>query len=106
MNFKRLNYTEPAVLRGIVAAVVALLGAVGVTVGTDLSALADACIVVVSLAVPIVQAVTTRAAVVSPATADREVEQAQALAAGDLPVTKHHVTPQTPGKADHAAGDQ
>lgn len=101
MNFKRLNYTEPAVLRGIVAALIALLGAVGVTVGTDLSGLADACIVVVSLAVPLVQAATTRAAVVSPATADADVATAQALAADELPVTKHHVVPQTPGVADH-----
>lgn len=103
MNFKRLNYTEPAMWRGVVTALIALLGAVGVTVTSDLSALVDSLIVAASLALPLVQAVTTRAAVVSPATNAAAVNTAHAVAAGDIPVTKHHVTPQTPDVADHAA---
>jgi len=100
MNFKRLNYREPAMWRGVVTALIALLGAVGVTVTSDLSALVDSLIVAASLALPIVQAVTTRAAVVSPATADKEVGIATGLATGGLTPTVH---PQTPGVADHAA---
>lgn len=100
MNFKRLEYTEPAMWRGVVTALIALLGAVGVTVTADLSALVDSLIVAASLALPLVQAVTTRAAVVSPATADKEVGIATGLATGGLKPTGH---PQTPGVADHAA---
>jgi len=100
VNFKRLDYTEPALWRGVVTALIALLGAVGVTVTSDLSALVDSLIVAASLALPLVQAVTTRAAVVSPATADKEVGIATGLATGGLTPTVH---PQTPGVADHAA---
>lgn len=100
MNFKTLNYREPAMWRGVVTALIALLGAVGVTVTSDLSALVDSLIVAASLALPLVQAVTTRAAVVSPATADKEVGIATGLATGGLTPTVH---PQTPGVADHAA---
>lgn len=46
------------------------------------------------------------AAVVPAEQAAADVQTAQTLATGDLPVTKHHVTPQTPGKADHAAGEE
>jgi len=100
VNFKRLDYTEPALWRGVVTALIALLGAVGVTVTSDLSALVDSLIVAASLALPLVQAVTTRAAVVSPATADKEVGIATGLATGGLTPTVH---PQTPGVDDHAA---
>ena len=100
MNFKRLEYTEPAMWRGVVTALIALLGAVGVTVNADLSTFVDSLIVAASLALPLVQAVTTRAAVVSPATADKEVGIATGLATGGLTPTVH---PQTPGVADHAA---
>lgn len=102
MNFKRLEYTEPAMWRGVVTALIALLGAVGVTVTADLSTFVDSLIVAASLALPLVQAVTTRAAVVSPATADKEVGIATGLATGGLTPTVH---PQTPGVADHAADE-
>lgn len=100
MNFKRLNYTEPAMWRGVVTALIALLGAIGVNVTADLSALVESLIVAASLALPLVQAVTTRAAVVSPATNAKDVNNAHEVAAGGITVTRHE---QTPGVADHAA---
>ena len=64
--FRKLNYTEPAVLRGIVTALIALASAVGFTVNTDLSGKADALIVLFTTVFPLIQALWTRFAVWSP----------------------------------------
>ena len=73
---RKLNYSEPAVLRGIITAIVALAAAVGFVVPANLSGAAEALIPVVAFLVPLVQALFTRKAVVSPATADRRVADA------------------------------
>lgn len=71
MKFSRLNYAEPAVLRGIVTAVVALLASLGFSATTDISGVAEVIIPIVSFLLPLLQSVWTRAAVFSPKTVDR-----------------------------------
>lgn len=65
-------YTEPARLRAIWAAVVALLGTLGVVINTDLNGVVEAVIVVVATLVPLLQGESTRA-VVSPARGDHDL---------------------------------
>lgn len=65
---KRLNYTEPSVLRGIITAVLALAAAIGFVVPANLSSLAEGLIPVVAFLVPLAQSLWTRQAVVSPET--------------------------------------
>lgn len=104
MNLKRLaEYTEPARVRAIVAAVIALAAALGIVLPFDLPGIAEAGIALLAVLIPVVQGEATRAAVVSPATNAAEVNAAHDAATGALPVTKHEVTPQTDGVADHAA---
>lgn len=57
------DYTEPALIRGVVAAVLQLCAALGVVLPFDLPGIAEAVIVIVAAAVPLIQAVTTRAKV-------------------------------------------
>jgi hypothetical protein len=74
---RKLNYTEPAVLRGIITAVLALAAAIGFVIPANLSGVAEGLIPVAAFLVPLVQALFTRKAVVSPATADQMVAQAR-----------------------------
>lgn len=90
MSWTKLNYTEPAVLRGIVAAVVGLATSLGVTLPTDLPGQLDAAIVALAAGIPLLQGVWTRLAVWSPKSKD----QAVARPLGE---------PQRPGLADHGA---
>lgn len=57
------DYTEPARIRAVVTAVVQLCGALGITLGFDLPGIAEALIVVLAVALPLIQGETTRAKV-------------------------------------------
>jgi len=102
VNLKRLaTYTEPARIRALAAAIVALAAALGLVLPFDLPGIAEAGIGVLAVLIPLIQGEVTRAAVVSPAT--NEAEVSAALDATPDSFTKHEVVPQTPGVADHAA---
>jgi hypothetical protein len=64
------NYVEPARIRAVVAAVLALCVALGITLPFDLPGVAEAAIGLLAVVVPLIQGETTRAAVVSPQRAD------------------------------------
>lgn len=70
VNFKRLNYSEPAVLRGIVAALVALAAALGFSVSTEINGAAEVLIPVIAFVLPLAQSLWTRAAVFAPKSVD------------------------------------
>ena len=57
------DYTEPARIRAVVAAVLALCGALGIVLPFDLPGIAEALIVVLSVVIPLVQGEATRAKV-------------------------------------------
>lgn len=59
-----LTRFEPARVRAVVAAVIALAGALGVTLGFDLPGIAEALLLVLAAVVPLVQGEATRAVVV------------------------------------------
>ena len=87
---KWLSYFEPARLRGVWVALVALLAALGVAVPAGWDGYVTAIVGVAAIVVPLVQAELTRRAVYSPATADRLAVQDPDLAGvhvgeGDLP---------------------
>ena len=67
---RHLDRVEPARLRAFWVALVALLAALGVTVGADLDGKVTAAIGLLAVLLPIVQGETTRAKVYSPATVD------------------------------------
>ena len=69
-GWKWLNYVEPARVRAVVAAVLALCVALGITLPFDLPGIAEAAIGLLAVVVPLIQGETTRAAVVSPQRAD------------------------------------
>lgn len=92
--FKKLNYNEPAVLRGIVTAALALAAALGFVATDEIKGAAEGLIPVVAFLLPLIQSVWTRQAVVP---AEKHVDQLAQVASG------YTVTPQTPGKPDHAA---
>jgi hypothetical protein len=75
---KLWNYTEPARLRAVVAAVVALCAALGIAIPFDLPAVAEAAIALLAVLVPLVQGESTRAAVFSPITHQEQVGRAAA----------------------------
>lgn len=68
-----LNYREPAVLRGIVTAALALAAALGFVIPADLSTTAEILVPAAALLVPLAQSVWTRAAVWSPRSHDEAV---------------------------------
>lgn len=92
MIWKKLNYREPAVLRGVVTAVLALAASLGIVLPTELPTDVEAAIVVLTTSLPVAQALWTRLAVFSPKSKDAAVAAARPLGA-----------PQRPGIADHAA---
>lgn len=86
-----LTKTEPAALVGAITALVTAGLTVAVAFGLDLTKEQIAALGVLAAAVvPLVQAIVTRAAVVSPATADARVEAAvaDATAAPELPAAR------------------
>lgn len=66
-----MRHVEPARLRAIWIAVVALLATAGVSVSADLDARVNAVIGVLAVLLPLIQGETTRAAVYSPATVEK-----------------------------------
>lgn len=62
-KIKWLELAEPARLRGIAAAVLALLVAVGVTTATELPGWVDGVLLIVGAVLPLVQGESTRAVV-------------------------------------------
>jgi Mg/Co/Ni transporter MgtE len=73
----RLNQIEPARLRAIWIAVVALLATAGVSVSADLDAKVTAVIGVLAVLLPLIQGESTRAAVYAPATVEQIHDQEQ-----------------------------
>jgi|SRR6478609_5225152 len=90
MKFTKLNYTEPAVLRGIVTAIVALLLSVGVTIPSEWNDIANQLIAGIALIAPIVGGIWTRRAVTSPAT----VKDLEAMWEASLPDADETITPE------------
>lgn len=74
--WNRIRTLEPARVRAVWVAVVALLVSLGVTVQTDLDSAVQALIVAVFTLLPLVQGETTRAKVVPVAKADRAARKA------------------------------
>ena len=68
--FKKLNYTEPSVLRGIITALVALAASLGFVATDEIKGAAEALIPIAAFLLPLVQSLWTRAAVFSPKTVD------------------------------------
>lgn len=66
--FQKLNYAEPAVIRGIVTALIALAAALGFVVTDNVRDTAEALIPVLAFVIPLLQSLWTRAAVFSPKT--------------------------------------
>ena len=66
----RLNYTEPAVLRGIITALIALAASLGFVATDEIKGAAEAIIPVVAFLLPLLQSIWTRFAVFSPKTVD------------------------------------
>jgi len=68
MSFRKLNWTEPSVLRGVITAVIALLASLGIVASDDIKGAAEGLIPVAAFVIPLVQSLWTRAAVFSPKT--------------------------------------
>lgn len=77
MKFSKLDYREPAVIRGVITAVLALAASLGFVASDDIKGVAEGLIPVVAFVVPLVQSLWTRQAVVSPETADARVAAAR-----------------------------
>lgn len=77
MSFSRPNYREPAVLRGIITALLALAASLGFVASDEIKGATEGLIPVVAFLVPLVQSLWTRQAVVSPETADARVAAAK-----------------------------
>jgi hypothetical protein len=75
---KRLDYSEPAVLRGILTALLALAASLGLVIPADLTAAAEGLIPAVAFLLPLVQAWWTRQSVYSPATHNEQLGKAAA----------------------------
>jgi len=68
VSFRKLNYTEPSVLRGIITAVLALAAALGFAATDEIKGAAEALIPLAAVLIPLVQSFWTRQAVYSPQT--------------------------------------
>lgn len=69
-GLRLLEYTEPARIRALVTAILALAAALGIVLPFDLPGIADALLLVLAVVLPLIQGETTRNAVVSPQRAD------------------------------------
>lgn len=81
-GLQKLDYSEPAVLRGIIAAALALAAALGFVATDEIEGAAEGLIPIAALLIPLIQSWATRQAVVSPQTSDAKVAQALASAEG------------------------
>lgn len=75
---KRLNYSEPAVLRGILTAVLVLAASLGFVIPADLPDKAETLIPVLAFVIPLLQALWTRIAVWSPKSHHEQLGKAAA----------------------------
>jgi hypothetical protein len=75
---KRLDYSEPSVLRGILTAVFALVASLGFVATDDVKGAAEALIPVAAFLIPLVQSWWTRQSVYSPATHNEQLGKAAA----------------------------
>ena len=75
---KWTDYTEPTLIRAVVAAVLQLCAALGIVLPFDLPGIAEAAIVLLAVLVPLIQGVTTRAKVWSQRSKDEAVGLAKA----------------------------
>lgn len=75
--FKKLDYTEPAVLRGIAVAGFGLATSIGFVVPQDLPGQVEVLIVGVTTVLPVLQALWTRMKVWSPKGKDEAVAVAR-----------------------------
>lgn len=64
---KKLNFTEPAVFRGIVTAVIALAASLGFVATDDIKGAAEALIPIAAVLIPLAQSLWTRRSVFAPA---------------------------------------
>jgi len=95
VNLQTVLYTEPARLYGYALTTLAIVALIVAAILSGDWSTVTPILVGLAIAGPAATE-ATRAAVVSPATADKEVGIATGLATGGL-------IPQTPGVADHAA---
>jgi hypothetical protein len=77
--FKKLNYGEPAVLRGIFTAIIALAASLGFVATEELEGVLEAAIPIAAFLIPLIQGWLTRGAVVP---ARKHVDQLAQVAAG------------------------
>lgn len=82
---QRVRDLEPARVRAVWAAMVALLVAVGVTVNTDLDAAVSALIVAVFTVLPLVQGESTRSKVVPVSKLEEAMLQDEGVGHGSTP---------------------
>jgi hypothetical protein len=68
--FKKLEYSEPAVLRGIVTALLALAASLGFVATDEIRGAAEVLIPAAALLIPLAQALWTRVSVWSPKSVD------------------------------------
>lgn len=64
---KKLNFTEPAVLRGVITAAIALAASLGFVATDDIKGAAEALIPIAAVVIPLVQSLWTRSNVFAPA---------------------------------------
>jgi hypothetical protein len=67
---RKLNFSEPAVLRGVITALIALAASLGFVATDEIKGAAEGLIPAVAFLVPLVQSLWTRRAVYSPASVD------------------------------------
>lgn len=67
-TLKKLNYSDPAVLRAVFMSVIGVAAALGVTLPSGLSSAVDSLVAVLAFVIPLIQGFWTRHAVVSPQT--------------------------------------
>jgi hypothetical protein len=76
--FRKLNYSEPAVLRGIITAAIMLAASLGFVATDEIKGAAEGLIPIVAFLLPLIQSLWTRQAVVSPQTHAEKLGAAEA----------------------------
>jgi hypothetical protein len=66
--YRKLNFTEPSVLRGVITAALALAASLGFVATDEIKGAAEGLIPVVAFLLPLAQSLWTRGAVFSPKT--------------------------------------
>lgn len=68
--FRKLNYAEPSVLRGIITALIALAASLGFVATDEVKGAAEALIPIAAVVIPLGQSLWTRFSVWSPKSVD------------------------------------